>query len=61
MRQKITLGYDDYFAREWWFGTGSIYFVGEFGVRSEVNVYVTEREAIITGTPMQTEIVSIVP
>ncbi|MGE0682033.1 MAG: M24 family metallopeptidase [Candidatus Binatia bacterium] len=36
-----------------------IYLAGEFGVRSEVNVYVTEREAIVTGTPMQTELVSI--
>jgi Xaa-Pro dipeptidase len=36
-----------------------IYLAGEFGVRSEVNVYVTEREAIVTGTPMQTEVVPI--
>ena len=36
-----------------------IYLAGEFGVRSEVNVYVTEREAIVTGTPMQTELVRI--
>jgi Xaa-Pro aminopeptidase len=36
-----------------------IYLPGEFGVRSEVNVYVTEREAIVTGTPMQTELVRI--
>jgi Xaa-Pro dipeptidase len=38
-----------------------IYLAGEFGVRSEVNVYVTEREAIVTGTPMQMEIVPILP
>jgi len=38
-----------------------IYLAGQFGVRSEVNVYVTEREAIITGTPMQTEIIRILP
>lgn len=38
-----------------------IYLNGEFGVRSEVNVYVTGREAIVTGTPMQMEIVSILP
>ncbi|HXG19037.1 MAG TPA: Xaa-Pro peptidase family protein [Methylomirabilota bacterium] len=38
-----------------------IYLAGEFGVRSEVNVYVTEQEAIVTGTPMQTEIVRIIP
>ncbi len=37
-----------------------IYLAGEFGVRSEVNVYVTEQEAIVTGTPMQTEIVRII-
>ena len=36
-----------------------IYLAGEFGVRSEVNVYVTEREATVTGTPMQTEVVRI--
>ncbi len=36
-----------------------VYLPGEFGVRSEVNVYVTEREAIVTGTPMQTELVRI--
>lgn len=36
-----------------------IYLAGEFGVRSEVNVYLTEREAIVTGTPMQTELVRI--
>jgi Xaa-Pro dipeptidase len=38
-----------------------IYLAGEFGVRSEVNVYVTEREVTVTGTPMQTEIVQILP
>jgi len=38
-----------------------IYLAGEFGVRSEVNVYVTEREAVVTGTPMQTAIVPILP
>jgi len=38
-----------------------IYLAGEFGVRSEVNVYVTEREAIVTGTPVQTEIIPILP
>lgn len=36
-----------------------IYLAGEFGVRSEVNVYVTEREAVVTGTPVQTEVVRI--
>ncbi len=36
-----------------------VYLPGEFGVRSEVNVYVSEREAIVTGTPMQTELVRI--
>ncbi|MGE0821281.1 MAG: M24 family metallopeptidase [Candidatus Binatia bacterium] len=34
-----------------------IYLRGDFGVRSEVNVYVTEREAIVTGTPMQTVVI----
>ncbi|MGH7966654.1 MAG: M24 family metallopeptidase, partial [Candidatus Binatia bacterium] len=36
-----------------------IYLPGEFGVRSEVNVYVTEREAIVTGEPMQKEVIAI--
>lgn len=36
-----------------------IYLPGEFGVRSEVNIYVSEREAIVTGMPMQTELVRI--
>jgi len=36
-----------------------IYLTDEFGVRSEINIYITEREAIVTGTPMQTEIVPI--
>jgi Xaa-Pro dipeptidase len=36
-----------------------IYLPGEFGIRSEVDVYVTEREAIVTGGPIQTEIVPI--
>lgn len=36
-----------------------IYLAGEFGVRSEVNVYVTEREAIVTGVPTQVDVVPI--
>jgi len=37
-----------------------IYFVGEFGVRSEVNVYITEKkEVMVTGTPMQQTILPI--
>jgi Xaa-Pro dipeptidase len=36
-----------------------IYLPGEFGIRSEVDVYVTEREAIVTGVPIQTAIVPI--
>jgi Xaa-Pro aminopeptidase len=36
-----------------------IYLPGEFGVRSEVDVYVTEREVIVTGTPMQTAVIPI--
>jgi Xaa-Pro aminopeptidase len=34
-----------------------IYLPGEFGVRSEVNVYVTETEAMVTEEPRQTEVV----
>jgi Xaa-Pro aminopeptidase len=36
-----------------------IYLEGRFGVRSEVNVYVGDREAIVTGRPAQTEIISV--
>jgi Xaa-Pro aminopeptidase len=36
-----------------------IYLVGEFGVRSEINIYVSPREAIVTGAPMQTEVIPI--
>ncbi len=36
-----------------------IYLSGEFGIRSEVDVYITEREAIVTGVPIQTAIVPI--
>src|SRR2546421_9714529 len=36
-----------------------IYLEGKFGVRSEINVYVSERDAEVTGQPIQTEIVAI--
>jgi Xaa-Pro dipeptidase len=36
-----------------------IYLQGEFGVRSEINIYVTPSEAIVTGAPMQTEVIPI--
>jgi len=36
-----------------------IYLAGDFGIRSEVDVYITEREAIVTGVPIQTAIVPI--
>ena len=36
-----------------------IYLEGKFGVRSEINVYVSERDAEVTGQPIQTEIVPI--
>ena len=36
-----------------------IYLAGDFGVRSEVDVYVTEREAIVTGDPVQTAVIPI--
>ncbi len=36
-----------------------IYLEGKFGVRSEIDVYVSERDAQITGQPVQTEIVAI--
>ncbi len=37
-----------------------IYFVGDFGVRSEINVYITDKnDALVTGTPLQQEILAI--
>ncbi len=36
-----------------------IYLPGEFGIRSELDVYLSEREALVFGQPIQTEIVSI--
>jgi Xaa-Pro dipeptidase len=36
-----------------------IYLPGEFGIRSELDVYVSDREALVYGLPLQTEIVPI--
>lgn len=36
-----------------------IYLEGKFGVRSEIDMYVSERDAQVTGQPVQTEIVAI--
>jgi Xaa-Pro dipeptidase len=36
-----------------------IYLPGDFGIRSEVDVYLTENEAIVTGLPIQTAIVPV--
>lgn len=36
-----------------------VYLRGNFGVRSEVDVYLSEQEAIVTGLPIQTELLSI--
>jgi Xaa-Pro dipeptidase len=36
-----------------------IYLEGRFGVRSEINVYVSDRDIEVTGQPIQTEIVAI--
>jgi Xaa-Pro dipeptidase len=36
-----------------------VYLEGRFGVRSEINVYVAERDIEVTGQPVQTEIVAI--
>ncbi len=36
-----------------------IYLEGKFGVRSEIDVYVTERDAQVTGQPIQTKVVAI--
>jgi Xaa-Pro aminopeptidase len=34
-----------------------IYLPGEFGIRSELDVYLTEREALVFGLPLQNEII----
>lgn len=36
-----------------------IYLPGEFGIRSELDVYISEREAVVFGQPVQTEIIPI--
>ncbi|MCX5724002.1 MAG: M24 family metallopeptidase [Nitrospirae bacterium] len=36
-----------------------IYLPGEFGIRSELDVYLTDREALVFGLPLQSEIVPI--
>jgi Xaa-Pro aminopeptidase len=36
-----------------------IYLPGEFGIRSELDVYVSDREALVYGEPLQTDIVPI--
>jgi Xaa-Pro dipeptidase len=36
-----------------------IYFEGKFGVRSEINVYVADKDIEVTGQPIQTEIIPI--
>lgn len=36
-----------------------IYLAGEFGIRSELDVYLSDREAVVFGQPVQTEIVPI--
>lgn len=36
-----------------------IYLPGEFGIRSELDVYVSDREALVYGQPLQTQIVPI--
>lgn len=36
-----------------------IYLPGEFGIRSELDVYVSERDAVVYGEPLQTEVIPI--
>jgi len=36
-----------------------IYFEGKFGIRSEINVYVSDKDIEVTGQPIQTEIIPI--
>jgi Xaa-Pro aminopeptidase len=36
-----------------------VYLKGNFGVRSEVDMYLSDKEAIVTGLPIQTEVIPI--
>ena len=37
-----------------------IYFMGDFGIRSEINVYITkDRKVVVPGEPRQQELVAI--
>jgi hypothetical protein len=36
-----------------------IYLEGKFGVRSEIDVYVSDKDIEVTGQPIQTEIIAI--
>ena len=36
-----------------------IYLPGEFGIRSELDVYISDRDAVVYGQPVQTELVPI--
>ncbi|HWT03550.1 MAG TPA: M24 family metallopeptidase [Pyrinomonadaceae bacterium] len=36
-----------------------IYLEGKFGIRSEIDVHVTDRDAVVTGQPIQTEVIAI--
>jgi hypothetical protein len=41
------------------FHRAGIYLEGKFGVRSEINVYVSDKDIEVTGQPIQTEIIPI--
>jgi Xaa-Pro aminopeptidase len=36
-----------------------IYLPGEFGIRSELDVYISDRDAVVHGLPLQTEVVAL--
>jgi Xaa-Pro aminopeptidase len=36
-----------------------VYLKGAFGVRSEIDMYLSDNEAIVTGLPIQTEVIPI--
>ena len=36
-----------------------VYLKGTFGVRSEVDMYLSDNEAIVTGQPIQTQVIAI--
>jgi Xaa-Pro aminopeptidase len=36
-----------------------VYLPGKFGIRSEVDVYLTDDDAVVSGQPIQTELIPV--